>query len=65
MCVQAALEGEMDEALGAGKWERSEGRQGYRSGYYPRTLVTRVGKLELRVSVPGPTTFAKLVVGLG
>ena len=49
VCVQAALEGEMDEALGAGKWERSEGRQGYRSGYYPRTLVTRVGKLELRV----------------
>ena len=25
------------------------GRQGYRSGYYGRTLITRVGKLELRV----------------
>lgn len=47
--VQEVLEAEMDEALGAGKWERSEGRQGYRSGYYGRTLVTRVGKLELRV----------------
>jgi len=47
--VQEVLEAEMDEALGAGKWERSEERQGYRSGYYGRTLVTRVGKLELRV----------------
>jgi putative transposase len=47
--VQQVLEGEMDEALGAGKSERTEGRLGYRSGYYGRTLVTRVGKLELRV----------------
>lgn len=47
--VQEVLEAEMDEALGAGKWERSEGRLGYRSGYYGRTLITRVGKLELRV----------------
>ena len=29
--------------------ERVEGRLGYRSGYYPRSLITRVGKLELRV----------------
>jgi putative transposase len=47
--VQEVLEAEMDAALGAGKWERSEGRLGYRSGYYGRTLITRVGKLELRV----------------
>jgi putative transposase len=47
--VQEVLESEMDEALGAGKWERSESRQGYRAGYYGRTLITRVGKLELRV----------------
>ena len=47
--VQQVLEAEMDEALGAGKWERTDGRLGYRSGYRGRTLVTRVGKLELRV----------------
>lgn len=47
--VQAALEAEMTEALGAEKGERSEGRLGYRSGYYGRSLVTRVGLLELRV----------------
>src|SRR3546814_4883078 len=48
--MQAMLEAEMDEALGAGKSERSDARLGYRSGHYPRTLVTRVGKLELRVA---------------
>jgi putative transposase len=47
--MQEMLEAEMEEALGAGKGERTEGRLGYRSGYYSRTLVTRVGKLELRV----------------
>src|SRR3546814_1653590 len=47
--MQAMLEAEMDEALGAGKSERSDARLGYRSGHCPRTLVTRVGKLELRV----------------
>jgi transposase-like protein len=47
--IQQYLEAEMDEVLGAGKWERSEGRRGHRSGYYTRSLVTRVGKIELRV----------------
>src|SRR6201995_3601139 len=28
---------------------RPDGRVGYRSGHYNRTLITRVGKLELRV----------------
>ena len=47
--LQEVLEVEMTEALGAEKSERTAGRLGYRSGYYGRTLVTRIGKLELRV----------------
>jgi putative transposase len=47
--VQQVLEAEMDDALQAGKGERTAGRLGYRSGYYNRTLITRVGKIELRV----------------
>jgi putative transposase len=39
----------MTEAVGATKGERRPTRLGYRAGYYGRTLVTRVGKLELRV----------------
>jgi len=48
--LQQVLETEMDEALGAEKGEPTATRRGYRSGYYGRTLVTRVGKLELRVT---------------
>jgi putative transposase len=47
--VQQVLESEMEETVGAEKSERTPTRMGYRSGYYARTLVTRVGKLELRV----------------
>ena len=47
--VQQVLEAEMDDAVGAEKGERTSSRLGYRSGYYSRTLMTRVGKLELRV----------------
>lgn len=47
--VQQVLESEMDEVLQASKGERTSARLGYRSGYYDRKLVTRVGQLELRV----------------
>jgi putative transposase len=47
--LQRVLEAEMEEALQAGKSERTASRLGYRSGYYSRTLVTRVGKIALRV----------------
>src|SRR5918993_446179 len=47
--LQELLEAEMTEALGAAKGERTPERLGYRTGYYPRTLVSRAGKLELRV----------------
>ena len=47
--IQQVLEAEMDEALQAGKGERTEARLGYRSGYYSRSLLTRVGRIELRV----------------
>jgi transposase-like protein len=43
------LQAEMTEFLGAAPGERAEGRGGYRFGYYGRGLVTRVGKIELRV----------------
>lgn len=47
--IHEVLESEMEEAVGAQKNERTESRVGYRAGYYTRTLVTRVGKLVLRV----------------
>lgn len=47
--LQQVLEAQMTETLNAAPGERTEGRRGYRSGYYERSLVTRVGKIELRV----------------
>ena len=43
------MEAEKTACIGAEPGERSEGRRGYRAGYYARTWITRVGKLELRV----------------
>ncbi len=59
--VQEVLEAEMSEALGAQKGERSSDRLGYRSGYYRRSLVTRVGKLELRVPQDRAGRFSTVV----
>jgi len=47
--LEQVLHTEMTAFLGAGPGERSEGRNGYRAGYYGRGLITRVGKIELRV----------------
>ena len=47
--LQEILEGEMEDLLGAKKGERNTTRSGYRSGYYTRNLMTRVGKIELRI----------------
>jgi putative transposase len=47
--LETALEAEMTETLGAAKGERIETRLGYRAGYYHRSLIPRVGTLELRV----------------
>lgn len=47
--LQEVLKAEMNDALGAGAYERNAERRGHRSGYYERSLITRVGKIELRV----------------
>jgi putative transposase len=47
--LEQVLEAEMTDALAADKGERVSTRLGYRSGYYTRGIVTRVGTMELRV----------------
>jgi putative transposase len=56
--LQAVLEEEMTAHLGAARYERGEGRTGYRNGYKPRALTTRVGTLELRVPQDRDGTFS-------
>ena len=47
--LQQVLDAEMTSFLGAEVYERTGGRRGWRNGFKPRTLKTRVGTLELRV----------------
>lgn len=47
--LDQVLQAEMTQFLGAAPGERSDGRGGYRAGYYSRGLITRIGKIELRV----------------
>src|SRR6478752_694455 len=56
--LQQFLEAEMAVHLGADHYERSETRRGYRNGYRPRQLHTRVGTLTLRVPQDREGTFS-------
>lgn len=47
--VQQVLEAEMTSFLGAETYQRNDARRGWRNGFKPRTLKTRVGELELMV----------------
>lgn len=47
--LNQVLEAEVTEALGAKPYERTEERRGYRNGYKPRSMTTRVGRLTLSV----------------
>lgn len=47
--VQQVLDAEMTSFLGAESYQRNGERRGWRNGYKPRTLKTRVGELELLV----------------
>ena len=47
--VQELMEAEISEVVGAERSERVSGRSGYRNGYKPRSLNTRVGTLDLSV----------------
>lgn len=47
--LQVLMEAERDVYVSAAPFERGEHRQALRNGYKPRTLTTRVGRLELQV----------------
>ena len=49
MAVHTPMEAEVDQQLGAEKSQRTDGRSGYRSGYRPRRLDTRMGTMYLMV----------------
>ena len=60
--LQELSEAEISKRLGVGLYEqRSEGRRGYRKGYKPRRLKTRVGGA-LQIASAGDLIFILLEV---
>lgn len=47
--AQEVMQEEVSRLLGAQEYERTGSRRGYRNGYKPRALNSRVGRLELEV----------------
>ena len=47
--LNAAMQTERQQALGAAPYERSEERKGHASGFKDKTLLSRVGKIQLKV----------------
>jgi putative transposase len=47
--MQAAVQAEFERFMGAGPWERTGERRGWRNGSKRRRLHTRVGTIELRI----------------
>lgn len=47
--MQEAIGREFERHMGAGRWERTGERRGWRNGSKPRQLKTRLGTIELRV----------------
>ncbi|SDO22646.1 Transposase, Mutator family [Ensifer sp. YR511] len=43
------MEADVDGLIGAGRYERGEGRQTWRNGYRDRSLETRLGTLNLKI----------------
>ena len=49
LVLQELIEAEAAEAIGAGRYERSEARVTERDGRRPRLLATRAGDVELKI----------------
>ena len=49
LLAQLAIELEAEEVIGAGRYERSNGRKTYRNGHRERVWETRVGEIPLRI----------------
>ena len=60
--INALLEQEAEEMVGAERYERTVGREAYRSSHYRRKLTTTSGQIELDVPKLRGATFQTAVV---
>ena len=56
------LEAEAKKLTQAGRYERNEQRQGYRSGHYNRSLMTSAGEVTLQVPRLKGVTFETAII---
>ena len=60
--LNAMLDAEADEMVGATRYTRSPDRQDYRSGHYNRKLHTKAGEVEPRVPKLRKQTFETAII---
>lgn len=60
--LNAMLEAEADKLTQAGRYERNEARQGYRSGHYKRDFITSSGNVTLHVPRLKGVTFETAII---
>lgn len=60
--LNAMLDAEADRLCGAGRYERSEGRQDTRAGSYERSLDTRAGPVKLKMPKLRRQTFETAII---
>ena len=60
--LNAMLDAEADRLCGAGRYERSEGRQDTRAGNYERALHTKAGEVKLKVPKLRRQTFETAII---
>lgn len=60
--INELLDEEADQLVNAGRYERTDERQAYRSGHYRRRLVTGAGELELSVPKLRGATFTTRII---
>ena len=60
--LNALLDAEADRLVGAGRYERTEGRRDTRAGSYERKLQTRAGEVTLKVPKLRKQTFETAII---
>lgn len=60
--LNVILDDEADRLVGAERYERSAGREAYRSGHYKRKLTTKAGQMEIDVPKLKGVTFQIAVI---
>ena len=60
--LNGMLEQEADQLVGAGRYERADGRKDTRAGHYNRNLETKAGKVNLKVPKLRKLTFETAII---